>query len=93
MPCFIAILAFFFPRVVIALLVIFSDYIGRAYDGILWPLLGFFFMPFTTLAYAWAKNSQGEVSGVALVVVVIAVLLDIGALGGGASAKKRRIKS
>lgn len=90
MPCLLALFAFFTPRIVIALLVIFSDYIGHAYQTILWPLLGFFFAPFTTLAYAWAMNSQGSVSGFPLIVVIFAVMLDLGVIGGGAKARKLR---
>ena len=67
---------------------LFSDYIGRAYLTVLWPFLGFLFMPLTTLAYAWAINSRGSVAGFHLVVVVIAVLIDMGLIGG--SARKRR---
>jgi hypothetical protein len=73
------------PRVVIVLLVIFSDYIGRAFDSFLWPLLGLFFLPTTTLAWAWAQNTRGEVAGVHLVIVVLALLLDLGVIGGGRS--------
>src|SRR5678816_3171504 len=40
MPCLLGCLALLFPRVVIVLVVIFSDYIGQAYQTILWPLLG-----------------------------------------------------
>lgn len=73
------------PRVVIVLLVIFTDYIGRAFDSFLWPLLGFFFLPTTTLAWAWAHNTRGSVGGVHLVIVVIAALLDLGFIGSGRS--------
>jgi hypothetical protein len=86
MPCLAVLVAFFFPRVVIALLVLFSDYIGRAYQNDLWALLGFFFMPYTTLAYAWAINSHGSVQGFPLVVVIVAVLCDLGTHGGGGRA-------
>lgn len=82
-------IAFFLPRLVIALLVVFSDYIGRAMPSVIWPLLGFFFAPYTTLAYAWATNSSGGLQGFPLVVFVLAVLLDIGAIGG--ASKKRRM--
>ena len=44
MPCLIGCLALLAPRLVIVLLVLFSDFIGRAYQGIVWPLLGFFFI-------------------------------------------------
>jgi hypothetical protein len=46
-------------------------------------------MPLTTLTYAWAINSRGSVAGVHLVVVVIAVLIDMGIVGGSASQRKR----
>jgi hypothetical protein len=78
------------PRLALALVFLFSNYLGRAYDTMIWPLLGFFFMPLTTLAYAWAVNSHGTVTGIYLVVVVIAVLMDLGLVGGsGASARRR----
>ena len=85
MPCRIALFALFFPRIAIVLVVIFSDYIGAAYQTVLWPLLGFIFMPVTTLAYAWAITSNGSVSGGFLFVVILAALLDLGIIGGGAS--------
>jgi hypothetical protein len=90
MPCLLAILALLAPRVVIVLLVIFSDYLGRAYETVLWPLLGFFFMPLTTLAYAWAKNSAGSVEGLYLVIVVLAVLADLSAGGGAGTSRRHR---
>lgn len=78
------------PRLALALVFIFSNYLGHAYDTMIWPLLGFFFMPLTTLAYAWAVNTHGTVTGIYLVVVVIAVLMDLGLVGGsGASARRR----
>ncbi len=90
MPCLIALFALFFPRVAIVLVVIFSDYIGAAYQTVFWPLLGFLFMPVTTLAYAWAIHSNGSVSGGYLLVVILAILLDLGILGGGASNRQVR---
>ena len=72
------------PRIAIIFVVIFSDYFGRAFETNIWPLLGFFFMPTTALAYAWAINSSGSLSGFQLVIVVIAALIDLGT-GGGAS--------
>lgn len=90
MPCLVAAIALFLPRFAIILVWLFSDYLSRAYDTVLWPLLGFFFMPMTTLAYAWAHNSGGgSVSGVYLFVVILAALYDLGALGNGAHKSKR----
>jgi hypothetical protein len=70
---------------VIVLLVIFTDYIGRAFDSFLWPLLGFIFLPTTTLAWAWAQNTRGSIRGVHAIVVALAALVDLGFIGGGRS--------
>jgi len=90
MPCFLGCLALAAPRMVIVLVVVFSDFIGRAYDTLLWPVLGFLFMPLTTLAYAWAINTRGTVEGLHLVVLVVAVLMDLGLRGGSSRARRYR---
>jgi hypothetical protein len=91
MPLILGCLALFFPRMVIVLTAIFSDYLGRAFHNEWWwPLLGFFFLPFTTLAYAFAVNQGGGVHGLYLVLVVVAVLLDLGVIGGNAKAHRTR---
>ena len=87
MHCLVGCLALGAPRVAIVLVVIFSDYIGNAYPTTIWPLIGFFFMPLTTLGYAYAINAHGSVTGAGLVVVVIAVMLDLGIIGGNASSR------
>jgi hypothetical protein len=89
MPFIVGCLALSAPRFAIILVAIFSDYIGHAYQSTLWPLLGFLFMPMTTLAYAWAINSNRSVAGMYLVVVVVAVLLDLGLVGGSASQRRK----
>ena len=90
MPFVVGCLALIAPRFAIVLVVVFSDYIGRAYETTIWPLLGFLFAPCTTLAYAWAINSSGSVEGVQLVVVIIAVLIDLGIVGGSAAQKRKQ---
>lgn len=92
MPCALGCLALAFPRFVIVLVVLFSDYIGRAYETTLWPLLGFFFMPLTTLAYAAAWHmGSGSISGLGIVIIVIAVMIDLGLIGGSATARQRAV--
>lgn len=88
MPCLIGCAALVAPRLAIVVVVLFSNYIGRAYETVLWPLLGFLFMPLTTLAYAWAINTRGSVAGMHLAVVVLAVLIDLGLVGGSARANR-----
>ena len=92
MPFLVGCLALAAPRFAIVLVVLFSDYIGRAFETVLWPFVGFLFMPLTTLTYAWAINSRGSVAGVHLVVVVIAVMIDLGLVGGSASQRRRAHK-
>jgi hypothetical protein len=79
------------PRVLLAAIAFFSNYLGRAFDGsFLLPFLGWLFLPWTTLAYAWAINSNGQVTGIHAVVVVVAVLVDLGIVGGGAAKRKSK---
>ena len=89
MPIVVGCLALMAPRFAIVLVVLLSDYIGAAYATVIWPFLGFLFMPLTTLAYAFAINSRGSVEGFQLIVVVVAVLIDLGLLGGSAANRKR----
>jgi hypothetical protein len=90
MPFVVGCLALLAPRFAIVLVVIFSDYIGRAYETTLWPFLGFLCLPLTTLAYAWAINTGGSVEGIRLAVVVVAVLIDLGMFGGASKKRRRR---
>lgn len=89
MPCLLTLLALMAPRFVIFLVWLFSDFIGRAYETTLWPLLGFFFMPLTTLAYAAAIHWNGQVTGFYFAMVLFATLTDLGFIGG-ASYRQRR---
>jgi hypothetical protein len=91
MPCLLILVAYFFPRVVIALLALLTDYMSTAYHTLLWPLLGFFFLPYTTLGYAFVMHqNNGTVSGGYLVLVIFCVLLDLGVLGSGERERRRR---
>ena len=91
MPILVGCLALSAPRFAIVLVVLFSDYIGRAYETTIWPFIGFLFMPLTTLGYAWAINSRGSVEGIHLVVVVVAVLIDLGLVGRSAARRRQQV--
>jgi hypothetical protein len=90
--CLVGCLAFFMPRVTLVVLQLMTGYVLRAYATLLWPFLGFVFLPTTTLAYAWAENSGGTVEGFRLVVVVLAVLIDLGLIGKGRRSLRGRGK-
>jgi hypothetical protein len=89
MPCLLTLIILAFPRVALVLLWLFSNYLDRAYHGLLIPLLGFIFLPITTIAYAWMMNSHLPLQGVNLVILIVAVLLDVGSHGGGARYYRR----
>ncbi len=91
MPCCAVLLLLFLgPRLAMIAMAMFSDYLGRAFgETFLWPLLGWLFLPWTTLAYAWAINTRGEIAGLHMAVVIVAALVDLGLIGGGA-AKRRK---
>ena len=83
MPCLLLILVLAFPRVVLLLMFLLSNYLTRAYHGLMVPLLGFIFLPLTTIVYAWLMNSHLPLAGVNLLILIVAVIIDVGGLGGG----------
>jgi len=83
MPCLVVIVVLAFPRVALVALWLLTNYLQRAYHGLLVPLLGFFFLPLTTLAYAWMVNTHRPMEGVNLIILIVAVIIDLGGLGGG----------
>jgi hypothetical protein len=85
MPCLAVLLALISPRLALVAIWLFSNVLGRAFDSVLLPLVGFFLLPWTTLAYAvtWDLGTH-EVTGFEWFVVVLAFLADVGAYGGTA---------
>ena len=83
MACLLLIVVAAFPRVILAVLFFFSQYLERAYHGLLLPLLGFIFLPLTTLLYAWMVNNHRPLDGTNLLILIIAAVIDAGGLGGG----------
>ena len=61
------------------------------FDTWVWPLLGSLFLPWTTLAYVVVMRN-GAVTGVEWVLIVLALLADLGSHGGGYKSQKRRKK-
>ena len=90
MPCLLLIVFLAFPRIALLLLFLFSNYLQRAYHGLILPLLGFLFLPLTTLVYAWMVNTGQLVAGVNLLILIIAVVIDLGGLGGGEYHRRTR---
>jgi hypothetical protein len=91
MPCILLLAIVLFPRVALLLMWFFSTYLQRAFQGgLMLPVLGFIFQPLTTIVYAWELNSGMPTAGINLVWLLIAVIIDLGGLGGGAHRQSRR---
>ena len=90
MGCLVALFALISPRLALFFVAIFSNLLSRAFDSVLVPLLGFFLLPWTTLAYAVAWHYGHAVTGFDWFIVVLAFLIDIGVYGGGDRARRSR---
>jgi ACR3 family arsenite efflux pump ArsB len=89
-PCLLLIVFLAFPRIALVSIFLFSNYLQRAYHGLILPLLGFLFLPLTTLAFAWMTNTRQPIAGVNLLILIIAVVIDLGGLSGGEYHRRRR---
>ncbi len=90
MPCLLLVVVLAFPRLVLVLMFLLSNYLERAYHGLLVPLLGFVFLPLTTLVYAWMVNTHQAIDGFNLIILIVAAVIDLGGLGGGEYHRRRR---
>jgi hypothetical protein len=92
MGCVVVLFALFSPRLALFVVWLAGDLLSRAYDSWALPLLGFFLLPWTTLAYAafWDWGAGSQVTGIEWFFVALAFLADIGAYGGGSRGRERR---
>jgi len=77
MPCLLTLIALITPRLVIAVLWLFTRWFAVVPAGI-WILLGFIFLPTTLLWYTAVQHwFGGEWSLVPLIGIVIALAVDV----------------
>jgi len=88
--CLVALLALLSPRVALVAVWLFSDLLSDAFDSWIIPLLGFFLLPWTTLAYAgmWAAGSN-QVYGFEWFIVILALVVDLGSWVGGRRGRRQ----
>jgi hypothetical protein len=88
--CFIALLAVFSPRLALFALWAFTDRMSIAFDSFWWALIGFVFLPWTTLAWAVAYAPRNGVTGFGWFVVGLGVFVDISTHIGSSQARRRK---
>jgi hypothetical protein len=75
--CAFVLAAFFGPRFGIFLLWLFTDRMTRAFENGLVPVLGFFFLPWTTFLYGLVQGGGGAVNPFGVLVILIGLMIDI----------------
>ncbi len=81
--CIASVLGAGIPRLVLLFLWLFTSRLGDAFDTFFWPLLGFLFMPLTTIVYVLVYSPGHGLGGWGLVAVILALLIDLGSYGAG----------
>ena len=78
MPCLFAALALAVPRVVILMLWFLTSWFQGLFTTMLWPILGFIFLPTTLLWYTAVQHWFGGHWGLWPVIgIVIALMIDL----------------
>lgn len=90
MCCFFTVLLFLGPRAAILVWWLVDQLRWQAtFTTFIWPLLGFLFLPWTTLAYVFV--APGGVYGFDWLWLGIALLADLSTYGGGGYGNRNRI--
>jgi len=83
-PCLFVVLALLTPRLVVALLWFFTRWFDGLFTTILWPVLGFIFLPTTLLWYTAVQRwFAGQWTLWPVIGIVIALLIDLSPAKGG----------
>jgi len=87
--CFVVLFALISPRLALFAIFLFSDLLSRAYDAWIVPFIGFFLLPWTTLAYAVMWDSSERVHGFEWFIVILAFVIDLGSYARGSRERRR----
>ena len=85
MGCLIALFALLSPRLALFVIWLTTNLLSRAFDSWFVPFLGFFPLPWTTLAYAamWDSGAGNHVTGFEWFLVILGFLFDLGSYDRG----------
>ena len=83
MPCLFAVFALITPRLLIVCLWFLTTWFRGTFDSLLFPILGFIFLPTTLLWYTAVQHwFGGQWSLWPIVGIVVALMIDISPAGG-----------
>jgi hypothetical protein len=88
--CLFVLAAIISPRFGVFLLWLFTDRMSDAFNSFWLALIGFIFLPWTTLAWAIAYAPRAGVTGFGWFVVILAFLGDLTTHVGSAQARRSR---
>ena len=92
MPCLLALVALLSPRILMVVLWFFTSWFNGVFQTVLWPLLGFLFLPVTTLWYSVvANNYGGQWTILNIIAMVLAITIDMGLWRGGYKNRNRYV--
>ena len=78
MPLLVFIIALLIPRVTMALLYFFTNWFQGIFSSVLFPILGFIFLPTTLLWYSAVQNwFHGEWGVIPVAGIVVALIIDL----------------
>ncbi len=93
MGCLLILAVFGLPRIgLIVLWFTQPGYVSQALGSALLPILGFLFLPTTTLAFAYGMNGLGGAGGemppLGWLLTILGLVVDLGLTGGGAVSRR-----
>lgn len=78
------------PRLAIGIIFLFTDRMGIAFQHLWMGIVGFMFLPWTTLAWVLCYQRGKGVSGFGVVLVVAAFIADLSTHAAASQTRRRR---
>jgi hypothetical protein len=91
MGCIFALFAGAFPRIALVVVWLATDLVDRAFSTFLIPLLGWIFLPFTTLVYALAWVPGVHLGNGRWLWVALALVVELVGYAGTARTNRERL--
>ncbi|MCI5082120.1 MAG: hypothetical protein MRY78_10515 [Saprospiraceae bacterium] len=88
----LSILSLLFPRILIVVLYLFTDWFSGMFDSLLLPLLGFIITPISLLWYSIVHHYMGgEWNIVSITGMVVAIAIDLGSFRSYSRSRRKAL--